>query len=77
MDTRTETQGGTPKDQQHHGRVKEGDPVIQTQNLAKVYRGGISAVDGLDLSVCRHFGATRSAHDKPCCAPRPRRLPLR
>ena len=31
----------------------EGDPVIQTQDLVKVYRGGISAVVGLDLSVSR------------------------
>ena len=31
----------------------EGDPVIQTRDLVKVYRGGISAVVGLDLSVSR------------------------
>ena len=52
MDTRTEPQGGAPEDQRHHGRP-EGDPVIQSRCLAKVYRGGISAVDGIDLSARR------------------------
>ncbi len=77
METRTQTQAGTPEDRQHHRGTEKGDLAIQTRNLAKGYRGGISAVDGVDLSVRRHFGATRSAHDKPCCAPRLRRLPLR
>ena len=53
MDPLTETQGGAPEDQQHRGRPEEGDPVIQTRNLAKVYRGGITAVDGIDLSARR------------------------
>jgi hypothetical protein len=53
VDLRKETQGGAPEDQQHHARQEEGDPVIQTRDLTKVYRGGISAVDGIDLSVRR------------------------
>ena len=53
MNTRTETQGGALEDREHYGRSEEGDWVIQAQNLTKVYRDGISAVDGLDLSVGR------------------------
>jgi ABC-2 type transport system ATP-binding protein len=53
VDTKTETRAGTLEDQRHHERLEEGDPVIRARNLAKVYRGGISAVDGLDLFVGR------------------------
>lgn len=53
MDTRTETKGGALEDQQDHGGPEEGHQLIWTQDLAKVYRGGITAVDSLDLSVRR------------------------
>ena len=53
MDTSTETQYGAPENQRHHGGPEEGDKVIRARNLTKVYRDGISAVDGLDLSVGR------------------------
>jgi ABC-2 type transport system ATP-binding protein len=53
VDTKTETRAGTLENQRHHGGPEEGDQVIRVRNLTKVYRGGISAVDGLDLSVSR------------------------
>ncbi len=53
MDTKTESRSGTLENQRHHGGPEEGDQVIRVRNLTKVYRGGISAVDGLDLSVRR------------------------
>ena len=53
MDKRTEARGSTLVDRRHHGGPEEGDQVIRARNLTKVYRGGITAVDGLDLSVVR------------------------
>jgi hypothetical protein len=54
VNTATEIQGGALlEDPQHHGGPEVGDPVIWVQDLTKVYRGGITAVDGLDLSVGR------------------------
>ena len=53
MDPRTEIQGDALEDQRHPRGLEEGDPVIRVRDLAKVYRGGISAVDGLDLCVGR------------------------
>ncbi len=52
-DTRTETRGGTLENQRYHGGPGESDQVIRARNLTKVYRGGITAVDGIDLSVRR------------------------
>jgi ABC-2 type transport system ATP-binding protein len=44
--------GDTLEDQRHHGGPEDGyQEVIRARNLAKVYRDGIAAVDGLDLSV--------------------------
>ena len=53
MDKRTEARGSTLEDRRHHGGPEEGNQVIRARNLTKVYRGGITAVDGLDLSVVR------------------------
>ena len=53
MDKRTEAMGSTLEDRRHHGGPEEGNQVIRARNLTKVYRGGITAVDGLDLSVVR------------------------
>jgi ABC-2 type transport system ATP-binding protein len=53
VDIRTEIQGGALEDSRHHERPEEGDPVIQTRDLVKVYQDGITAVDGLDLSIGR------------------------
>jgi ABC-2 type transport system ATP-binding protein len=53
VDTKTETRAGAVENQRHHGGPEQGDSVIQTRDLTKVYRDGIAAVDGLDLSVGR------------------------
>ncbi|MDQ3912478.1 MAG: ATP-binding cassette domain-containing protein [Actinomycetota bacterium] len=53
MDTKTKTRDGTLEIQRHHGEPGDGDQVILARNLTKVYRGAITAVDGLDLSVGR------------------------
>ena len=53
MKIRMEARGGTLEDGRHHGEPEEGEQVIRARNLTKVYGGGITAVDGLDLSVGR------------------------
>ncbi len=53
MDTRTETGGGALEDRRYRAGPEEGDQVIRAQTLTKVYGGGITAVDGIDLSVGR------------------------
>jgi len=53
VDTKAEIRGGAPRNQRQYGGPEEGDRVIRARDLAKVYRDGIAAVDGLDLSVGR------------------------
>jgi len=53
VDTRTETRGGALEDPRHHAGPEEDDLVTRAWDLVKVYRSGIAAVDGLDLSVGR------------------------
>jgi ABC-2 type transport system ATP-binding protein len=43
--------GGTLENQRHRGGSEQEDPAILARDLAKVYRSGITAVDGIDLSV--------------------------
>ncbi len=53
MDTTTAIRSGALEDRRHDGRPEEGGPVIWIRDLAKVYRGGIAALDGIDFSVRR------------------------
>ena len=53
MDETTATRSGALEDRRHHEGTEEGDSVIRTRDLSKVYRDEITAVDGLGLSVRR------------------------